>query len=326
MSFNGEKAWHLQDHCELPENWVTGISAVAADEVWVATCQRGAAHVRGGEVRRLGKPEGLPDERLTAVSAGKHGASVARTRATPLPCRDTRCRCQVGHHHRNIRYGYLPPVPELAARVAAPASGRAVNKQSTSMPLPDRYPHRSGKTRHRHRHGGINVRAVAELAVVSLAPALDPSIRQHRTGVVTAGGDGRGRAFRRAMGLGFLRFADPVAARKTQRGVWLAPGGTSEAAAGETQSRRNLSGARSRHHGTEIAVNGVTNVPQEWSTVDAEGPESVSISPPAIRSVPRRRLGAGEKQLGDGPDFRAAKMGLSPSEIGKLFLARSLTA
>ena len=35
-------------------------------------------------------------------------------------------------------------------------------------------------------------------------------------------------------------------------------------------------------------------------------------------------IGAAEKQLGDCPDFRAAKMGLSPSEIGKLFLGRSL--
>ena len=74
LAFGGEDAWHLQDHCELPENWVTGISAVAAGEVWVATCQRGAAHVKGGEVRRFGKPEGLPDERLTAVAAGKRGA------------------------------------------------------------------------------------------------------------------------------------------------------------------------------------------------------------------------------------------------------------
>ena len=74
LAFGGGDAWHLQDHCELPENWVTGISAVRADEIWVATCQRGAAHVRGHRVRRYGKEEGLPDERLTAVAAGKHGA------------------------------------------------------------------------------------------------------------------------------------------------------------------------------------------------------------------------------------------------------------
>jgi ligand-binding sensor domain-containing protein len=74
LSFGGEDARHLQDHRELPENWVTGISAVGADEIWVATCQRGAAHVRGAQVRRFGKEEGLPDERLTAVAAGKHGA------------------------------------------------------------------------------------------------------------------------------------------------------------------------------------------------------------------------------------------------------------
>jgi|GEM_PF-1490986 len=74
LSFNGEEAWHLQDHRELPENWVTGISAVAADEIWVATCQQGAAYVKGGKVRRFGRPEGLPDERLTAVAAGRHGA------------------------------------------------------------------------------------------------------------------------------------------------------------------------------------------------------------------------------------------------------------
>lgn len=53
---------------------MTGISAVGAYEIWVATCQRGAAHVRGAQVRRFGKKEGLPDERLTAVAAGKHGA------------------------------------------------------------------------------------------------------------------------------------------------------------------------------------------------------------------------------------------------------------
>ncbi len=76
LSFGGDDAWHLQDHRELPENWVTGISAVGADEVWVATCQRGVAHVRGGDVRRFGKKEGLPDERLTAVSAGRRGAFV----------------------------------------------------------------------------------------------------------------------------------------------------------------------------------------------------------------------------------------------------------
>jgi ligand-binding sensor domain-containing protein len=74
LSFNGQDAWHMQDHCELPENWVTDISAVGAGEVWVATCQRGAAHVSGHRVRRIGKPEGLLDERLTAVAAGKHGA------------------------------------------------------------------------------------------------------------------------------------------------------------------------------------------------------------------------------------------------------------
>lgn len=74
LSFGGNDAWHLQDHCELPENWVTSISAVGADEIWVATCQRGAAHVRGARVRRFGKPEGLPDERLTAVAAGGRGA------------------------------------------------------------------------------------------------------------------------------------------------------------------------------------------------------------------------------------------------------------
>jgi PAS domain S-box-containing protein len=38
----------------------------------------------------------------------------------------------------------------------------------------------------------------------------------------------------------------------------------------------------------------------------------------------RRRSGAAEKQLGDCPDSRAAKMGLSPSEIEKLFLGRPL--
>ena len=74
LSFNGADAWHLQDHCELPENWVTGISAVGADEIWVATCQQGAAHVSGNRVRRFGRPEGLLDERLTAVAASKRGA------------------------------------------------------------------------------------------------------------------------------------------------------------------------------------------------------------------------------------------------------------
>jgi len=38
------------------------------------------------------------------------------------------------------------------------------------------------------------------------------------------------------------------------------------------------------------------------------------------------RLGSAEKQLGDCPSFRAAKMGLSPSGIGKSFLSRSSAA
>jgi hypothetical protein len=74
LSFGGGDAWHLQDHRQLPENWVTGISAVRPDEIWVATCQRGAAHVRGDRVRRYGKSEGLLDERLTAVAADSRGA------------------------------------------------------------------------------------------------------------------------------------------------------------------------------------------------------------------------------------------------------------
>ena len=37
-----------------------------------------------------------------------------------------------------------------------------------------------------------------------------------------------------------------------------------------------------------------------------------------------RLLGAAEKEVGDCPNFRATKTGLSPSEIGKLFLGRSL--
>jgi hypothetical protein len=91
LSFNSEDAWHLQDHCELPENWVTGISAVGADEIWVVTCQRGAAHVHGHRVRRFGKPEGLPDERLTAVAAGKRGAFLGTLQGVawvPSNCED----------------------------------------------------------------------------------------------------------------------------------------------------------------------------------------------------------------------------------------------
>ena len=43
-----------------------------------------------------------------------------------------------------------------------------------------------------------------------------------------------------------------------------------------------------------------------------------------LLTEPLHGLGAAEEQLGDCPDFRAAKMGLSPSEIGKSFLGRSL--
>lgn len=74
-------AWHLQDPRVLTENWVTSISAVGPEEVWVATCQQGAVHVkrisRPGDrtrVRRFGTREGLPDMRLTSVAANRHGA------------------------------------------------------------------------------------------------------------------------------------------------------------------------------------------------------------------------------------------------------------
>jgi len=77
MGFGRREPWHLQDPRELPENWVTSLSVIGADELWVATCQQGAVHVkRNGSthVRRFGTAQGLRDMRLTAVAANRRGA------------------------------------------------------------------------------------------------------------------------------------------------------------------------------------------------------------------------------------------------------------
>jgi ligand-binding sensor domain-containing protein len=66
----------FQDPVFLPENWVIQTSAVSPDEVWVATCQRGVAHVAGGTSRIIDETRGLPDNMVTAVAADPHGAFI----------------------------------------------------------------------------------------------------------------------------------------------------------------------------------------------------------------------------------------------------------
>jgi hypothetical protein len=42
----------------------------------VATCQRGAVHASKDSAQRIGRDQGLPDERLTAIAAAPGGAFI----------------------------------------------------------------------------------------------------------------------------------------------------------------------------------------------------------------------------------------------------------
>jgi ligand-binding sensor domain-containing protein len=66
--------WHLQDHRQLPENWVTAISPVSADKIWVATCQQGAVLVDGQRTYNFDQKNGLLGNMLTSVVAYREGA------------------------------------------------------------------------------------------------------------------------------------------------------------------------------------------------------------------------------------------------------------
>jgi len=76
MGLAGRPARRFQDPVFLPENWVIKTSAVSADELWVATCQRGVAHVVAGASRIIDETRGLPDNMVTAVAADIRGAFI----------------------------------------------------------------------------------------------------------------------------------------------------------------------------------------------------------------------------------------------------------
>jgi len=52
--------------------------------------------------------------------------------------------------------------------------------------------------------------------------------------------------------------------------------------------------------------------------------EEVASSSEQLGAQAASDLGMTQEQLGDCPDFRAAKMGLSPSQMRKLFLSHPL--
>lgn len=74
LDVGGLPEWHLTDPRPLSENWITSVDTLSATELWVATCQRGAVHIDGKRAKRIGKRQGLPDERLTAIAAHPAGA------------------------------------------------------------------------------------------------------------------------------------------------------------------------------------------------------------------------------------------------------------
>jgi len=76
MGRNGMPVRHLQDPEDLPENWVTAVAAVAADDLWVGTCQRGVAHVRGENRRFINRENQLPDDMVVALAADARGAFI----------------------------------------------------------------------------------------------------------------------------------------------------------------------------------------------------------------------------------------------------------
>lgn len=73
---DGSMARHLQDPDDLPENWVTAVSAVARDELWVGTCQQGVAHIRGTHRELFNRQNRLRDGMVIALAADARGAFV----------------------------------------------------------------------------------------------------------------------------------------------------------------------------------------------------------------------------------------------------------
>ncbi|MEM6731184.1 MAG: hypothetical protein AAF658_06490, partial [Myxococcota bacterium] len=65
-----------RDPDELPEAWVTALAATNPDRLWVGTCQNGVSLIDGHRSRFVNETSGLPDDRITAVSAGIEGAFV----------------------------------------------------------------------------------------------------------------------------------------------------------------------------------------------------------------------------------------------------------
>lgn len=72
----GRPSRHLQDPEDLPENWVTAVAAVARDDVWVGTCQRGVVHVRGDRRQLFDRRNQLRDDMVVALAADARGAFV----------------------------------------------------------------------------------------------------------------------------------------------------------------------------------------------------------------------------------------------------------
>ncbi len=64
------------DPVELPEAWVTAVSAASDTRLWVGTCQNGVAHVEEGASLHISEKNGLPDDRVTAVTAAGDAAFV----------------------------------------------------------------------------------------------------------------------------------------------------------------------------------------------------------------------------------------------------------
>jgi ligand-binding sensor domain-containing protein len=76
MGLAGAPARHLQDPDDLPENWVTALAATAADGLWVGTCQRGVARIKGQDRQVIDKKSLLPDDMVVALAADARGAFV----------------------------------------------------------------------------------------------------------------------------------------------------------------------------------------------------------------------------------------------------------
>jgi ligand-binding sensor domain-containing protein len=76
MGKGGRPVRHLQDPEDLPENWVTAVAAVAGDDLWVGTCQRGVVHVRGQSRRFIHRKNLLPDDMVVALAADARGAFI----------------------------------------------------------------------------------------------------------------------------------------------------------------------------------------------------------------------------------------------------------